>query len=353
VTRRARQPGFRQRWKAILHQLRQAYESGDVRSLRTLWYQGLREPGVGWALRLFNRIYPLQAILDVADELNGRMAEEGLARASRWLLEEKVVHWRAEVPPATQAVLAHRPVVIYGNHPSLLTLFLVSSQVDRPDFRVVAASFLERFLPGFAPYAYAVELPVRDWWRQFWEGGLQRLVVVYWVTRLRPVPPKTRAKELNRMTLRKSIEHVRDGGALLIAPQGWSRTTRRWYPGLGIILQDLAKNSGPNPLYLVAYHEENSTDALVHAFLAGGARSRRVLDRLKRDPVKITFSQPRVLVPAELLEGSPADLVERLRRDYEEMFSCGRGPGYGPLRLKRRVYPCSAATASKPRRSAP
>ncbi len=313
--------GFYQRWKALLAQLRRAYEQGDVSSLRTLWYQALREPGVGWALRVFNRIYPLQGVLDIAEELDKRMAEHGLAQASRWLLDEHVVHWRSELPAETRVVLSQEPVVIYGNHPSFLTLFLVAAHVDRPDFRVVAASFLERFLPSFAPYAFPVELPVSDWWKQLWEGGLQRLIVVYWVSRLRPLPSRARAKELNRHALAQSVENVKRGGALLIAPQGWSRSSRHWYPGLGVILKGLVAQPSERPVYLVAYREENTSDRLVRRLVEGRAERQKAWEELEKRPATIRFAPPRLLDPALIREGTAAEVSERLRVQYLELFA--------------------------------
>ena len=322
--------GFRRRWADLIRQLRVAYADGDVGSIRNLWYKAVAEPGLGMWLRLSNRFYPLQSLLDVAHELDRRMAEHGLARASRWLLDEGVGRWVSEVPPATRAALASEPVILYGNHPTLLTPFLVSAHVERPDHRIVAASFLEKFLPAFGQYAISVELPVNQWWKQLWQGGLGRLVVAYWATRLRPVPPRPTARQRNRAALERATAHVRGGGSLLIAPSGWNRSGKRWYPGIGRIVRGLADGSGERPVLLVAYNEEGTSDRLVRRLLEnaqrGSGRPEVAPDRVPR----VRFSEPMPLSAFSPNEGTVEDLVERLRRRYEGTFAHPRRTGGRP-----------------------
>jgi len=316
-----KQRGLRRRWADLIRQLRVAYADGDVGSIRDLWYKAMVEPGVGLWLRFSNRFYPLQRLLDVCHELEQRMAEHGLARASRWLLDEGVRQCVSEVPPPTRAVLSSEPVIIYGNHPTLLTPFLVSAHVERSDHRIVAASFLGQFLPTFGRYAIPVEIPVNQWWKQLWQGGLQRLVVAYWVSRLGPVLPRPTARQRNRMALEVAAAHVRQGGALLIAPQGWSRSAKKWYPGIGRILRELARDPGERPVFLVPFHEEGTSDRLVRRLLEGRERHHCSHGAPQDRAPRIRFGEP---VPLSVLfasEGTVEDLVERLRRGYEEIFS--------------------------------
>lgn len=312
--------GFRRRWADLIHQLRVAYADGDVGSIRSLWYQALAERGLGTWLRLFNWLYPFQSLLDVAHELNRRMADQGLARASRWLLDERVGRWTSQVRPATRTVLASEPVIIYGNHPTLLTPFLVSAHVDRPDHRIVAASFLEKFLPAFGQSAIPVELPLNQWWKQLWQGGLGRLVVAYWATRLRPVLPRPTARQRNQAALEQACAHVRQGGSLLIAPTGWSRSGNRWYPGIGRIVRDMATEPGERPVWLVAYHEEGTSDQLVRRLLEGGEPRPGRRGAGREPPPRIRFGEPVPLSALDPQGGTVNDLVERLRHRYEEAF---------------------------------
>lgn len=313
--------GHRRGWGDLLRQLRAAYAEGDVGSIRALWYGALAEPGLGIWFRLFNRLYPLQSLLDVSYELERRIAADGLARASRWLLDEGFGRWESEVPPETQGVLPAEPVILYGNHPTLLTPFLVSAHVEREDYRIVAASFLESFLPAFGRYAISVELPLNQWGQQLWQGGLQRLVVVYWATRLRPLPPRPAARERNRAALERATAHVRGGGALLIAPAGWSRSDRRWYPGLGRIVRGLALSPAQRPVYLVPYREEGTSDRLVRRLLEARARGAPYRGGTGAPRPRIRFGRPVPLTEVATGEEPVEDLVEGLRRAYGELFS--------------------------------
>ncbi len=290
-------------------------------SIRALWYGALAERGLGGWLRLFNRLYPLQSLLDVSYELERRIATEGLARASRWLLDTGIETWHSELSPQTRRVLAAEPVILYGNHPSLLTPFLVSAHVEREDYRIVAASFLEKFLPSLGRYAISVELPLNQWGRQLLQGGLQRLVVVYWATRLRPLPPRPAARERNRAAIEEATAHVRAGGALLIAPTGWSRSDRRWYPGLGRIVCGLAQKPAQRPVYLVPYREEGTSDRLVRRLLEARARGEPHRRGTGTPGPRVRFGRPVPLAEVATGEEPVADLVEGLRRAYGELFA--------------------------------
>ncbi len=325
----SRRRGLVARWRELLSEFRSAYESGDVASLRALWYRARREPLICLWIRLCDRAFPIQNLLDLAYELDGRMAGDGLCSASRWLLEAAVPGWVGEVPEATRRVLASEPVVIYGNHPSLLTLFLVAAHADRPDLRVISASFLGKFLPGFRPYALPVELPVGSLGRAFLQGGLQRLVVVYWATRLRPPLARPTAKERNRRALQEAIEGVRQGGALLIAPQGWTRREGRWYPGIGVIARALAQEPGPSPAYLVPFREESTSDKLVKSLLQGEPARYKAQAELEENPVRIRFGEPIPVAEVATDEGTIPELVDRLQRRYEMVLP--RRPDRQPL----------------------
>lgn len=312
--------GRARRWAQYLWRTRQAYERGDLEALRELWHQGLNEPGIGFFLRFYNRLYPFQALLDLSVEVNRRMGWEGLASASRWLLETAGIPWECDVPSSTREVLNSGAALIYGNHPSLLTPFLLAAAVDRPDLRMIATNFLELFLPNFAPYAILVDLPVNRWWAQFREGGLERLVVAYWVTRLRPPLPREAAKEANARALHLGIEHVRNGGCLVIAPMGWTRRERDWYRGIGVIVKGLAERPCDRPVYLAPFREENTSDRLVRALLRaqGAGRLKR---RLQPRPIRIRFAEAIPLRELGPLELTVPDLVRRLQGQYKALFS--------------------------------
>ena len=114
-------------WTGFLSEIREAYASDDPHALAEVWARGRTRRRVGPLVRVVELLYPVQRILSVAAELDSRISRDGLCDASRWLLDTWVGAWRALIPPFVTEVLSTAPALIYGNHPSLLTPFLVAA----------------------------------------------------------------------------------------------------------------------------------------------------------------------------------------------------------------------------------
>ncbi|HAZ30003.1 TPA: hypothetical protein DCY65_00300 [Candidatus Acetothermia bacterium] len=293
----------------------------DVAALRALHAQGMAEPFLGPALRLLDRLYPVKALLDIIAQLDWRIAHDGLASASRWLLDTALVNWTADLPPATREVLASEPALIYGNHPSMLTAFLVAAHVDRPDLRILSASFMPRLLPSYAAYALPIELPLDRRWVQFRRGGLQRVVVAHLIGLLQDSAPREEAKDANRRALALAIEHIRNGGCVLIAPSGGSKRHSPWHPGIGHIVRSLAGEPGVREAFLVPFQELHSSDNRVRAILSRGPVARLSRQVLYRKPVGIRFAEPNPLSELGPLPEQAPDLVRMLRQHYDGLFA--------------------------------
>jgi hypothetical protein len=281
----------------------------------------MAEPFLGPTLRLLDRIYPVTALLDIAGHLDPRIASEGLAAASRWLLDAHVVHWTSDLPPATRHVLASAPALIYGNHPSMLTAFVVAAHVDRPDLRILSASYMPRLLPSYAAYAIPIELPLGQGWEQLRRGGLQRIVVARLIGLLQEAVPREEAKDANRRALTSAIEHIRGGGCVLIAPGGGSKRHSPWHPGIGHIVKSLAQEPGERETYLVPFQESCSSDDRVRAILGRGPAARLKRRVVYRKPVGIRFAGPRAVSELGPLPEQAADLVRMLRQHYDNLFA--------------------------------
>lgn len=309
----------RKGWGKFLGELRETYLRGDPRALAAAWREGTRTPGARSLVWAAERIYPVARTLELAAELESRIGREGLGEASRWLLSSFFPDWRAEVPPETGEVLRSAPVLIYGNHPSFLTPFLVAATVPREDLKMISDSVLDHLLPSFRSYALPVFIPSAGWWGELRAGGLARLVVTGLSARLWPYPPEETVREANRRSLAGAAEHIRAGGAVLIAPGGWSRRDRKWFPGIGQIVLALA--GGPGPRFLVPFREEGATNERVRAVLARGplARAKR---RLYRRPVTIRYGTPTEVRSSGPLPPSPAEVTRLLQDRYRQEFGC-------------------------------
>jgi len=292
------------------------YVQGDPAGLAAAWAGAGRDPRVA-ALELF---YPVGRVLDLAAEVDSRIGRDGLAAASRWLLDTWAPGWEAEVSPATAEVLATKPVLVYGNHPSLLTPFLVAATAGRPDLRIVSASFLDRLLPHYARWAFSVELPVRNWGEQLRRGGVSRLLLAWLIQYLTPPQPEERRKAANLRALAAAARHVRSGGALLIAPSGWTLRPRPWLPGIGRIVRSLEDAPGPEGYWLVPFREEHTSDARTRATLGRGPLARLKRRLVYRYPVTIRYGPP---VPRSALAPFPAEaeaIARLLQNQYRTVF---------------------------------
>lgn len=265
-------------------------------------------------------IYPVHRIFTLAAELNRRTTDDGLAAASRWLLDTWVPGWQLRLPPQTTEILSSYSVVIYGNHPSLLTPFLVAASAERPDLKIISDASLEKLLPGYAHYSLPVALPLDRWWDQFRRGGLPRVTLILLLSRVVSAAPCEKAKETNRRAVADATEHVRSGKALLVAPGGWGRRSRPWHLGIGRIVKDLSSCSGDARPFLISFHEENSSDGRIRALLGTGPWASLKRRFVYRRPVTIRFGRPTALSKLACLPEGIPDLVRILEQRYHAEF---------------------------------
>lgn len=312
--------GQRGRWRSFLAALREAYRSGGAPALAEVWAEGRTSRRVGLSVRGIELFYPVGGVLSIAAELDGRIRDEGFSNASRWVLDRWVPGWKAVVPPQAAEVLSSAPVLVYGNHPSnLLTLFLVAASVPRSDLRVVSAAFLERLLPSYSPYALSVVLPVGSFAKAFWARGLPNALVRALLRSLEPSVPREKAKGANRKAILGAADHLRSGGAVVIAPGGGNSRLGSWQPGIGRILHTLSRDPGPVPEYLVPYHDDNSSDARIRLSLGQGPVA-SLGRRFYRRPVTIRYGLPTLRSALGKLPEDPAATARLLQRRYVEIF---------------------------------
>lgn len=307
-------------WTGFFSEIREAYASDDPHALTQVWTRGRTRPRVGALVRTVELFYPVGRVLSVAAELDGRISRDGLCDASRWLLDTWVGEWRALIPPSATEALSTAPGLIYGNHPSLLTPFLVAASTCRSDLKIISASFLQQIIPSYTPYALPVFLPMKNWGEQFRRGGFPRVLVASLVHNLRPPMPRETAKELNRQALEGAVSHIRAGGAVLIAPGGWSVGHWPWHPGIGRIVHELARDPGSSDCCLFPFRERDSSDARVRATFGRGPISRVKRAYLWRRPVAIQFGQPVYRSALDPLPDDVRETVRLLQDRYDTLF---------------------------------
>lgn len=303
----------------FLGPLRDAFSAADPDRLLAEYVRARHRPSTGILLHLLEALVPVGALLRISPVLDRRIAEEGLAAASRWLLATYVGTWRCAMPDTTREALARGAALIYGNHLSLLTPFLIAAAADREDLRIVSADYVQQFLPSYSPYSLPVYVAHRKWWQALRSAGLRgaiqaELLAVVAPTTMGPEEMRRRNKE----SLRAGAAHLKQGGCLLIAPEGGTIREKPWHTGIGHIVREVLEVPTATPLCLVAYREHHISHHRVCAYIGKGplARLRR---RLYRHPPTVRFAEP-VLAPKLVPAGAtPLEITHRLQAHYRAL----------------------------------
>lgn len=118
--------------------------------------------------------------------LDHTVAEGGLSAGARWLLPRFVKSHKA---CGVENIPQSGPLVIASNHPAFVDSVVISAYINRPDYKVIIGDIpFFKHLPNLSKHA--IYAPEDD------ETSRRMLVI------------------------RKSIRHLKDGGALLIFPRG-------------------------------------------------------------------------------------------------------------------------------------
>ncbi len=313
---RAAAPGH----EAFLGALRDAYAGADIGRLRAAYAEAFHYPGLALQLRALERLYPLRRLLELAVRVERQIATRGLAEASRWLLNTYGDDWRCSMPVTTARVLETEPTLLFGNHPSMLTPFLVAASVKRQDLRIISSSHVHRILPSYGAHSIPVELRPGPWHEHYRRGGVRGAVGRSLLTVVHGVQDADDARAANRRSLEFGAVHVTAGGSLLIAPEGPSVRSKAWHTGLGILAQRILEQPARRPPMAVMYWEQNTSNRRVFAHIAPGpiaCAKRRIL---YRRPVSIAFAEPVALSDLVGADKDPRRIAQRLREQYCERF---------------------------------
>jgi len=305
---------------AFLARMRPAYVAGDVERLLAEYMEELRQPRLGLALRFLERMYPVRSFLEIAVAFEKRIAAQGLATASAWLLDTYLRNWQCEMSETARHILTAEPVLIYGNHPSLLTPFLVAASINRSDLRIISTSYLHHLLPSYAVHSLPIEIRLGRWRDHYKRGGPRAALVAKLLSLLHGTPPSEVARAANRRSLEIGAAHVLDRGSLLIAPEGGSARRKAWHEGIGHIAAWMLKQPTGSAVHAAPYCERHTSNRRVYASIETGPAARMKRRFLYRIPSCIEFAEPVAL--EALTDGctEPRELTGRLRDHYDSLF---------------------------------
>ena len=305
----------------LFAQLRAAYLRGGMpafqevhraallkqRAYRTLW-------------KLVDLASPVSALLSLAESFNRRIGEVGLSAAANEMIDTLGFRWEKHLPETEMEILATAPLLIYGNHPSMLTPFLIAAALNRSDLRIIALSYVAKLIPSLEAYLFPLHASQRRTLQGRSRSGGAHALSLSLIYRLDGQLNPEVARDRNRVSLNRATEHILGGGATVIFPGGGGKETRGWFPGIGNIVANLAQTPEADTIYLVAVRVSASSNSRVYSMLSENPVSRLRRRLLYRQPIRLTFEKA---VPvADLTTGrdhSPQHLASFLQAHYETL----------------------------------
>jgi len=309
-------------FRAALQRIREAYASGNAETLlgslddASACCRTLRT-----SLATLEAVYPLHAFLRFAEELDREIEGYGLREGCRKVFDRSAMGWEHDVPDSCREIAEDRPVVFFGNHPSLMTPFLVAAALERSDLRCFTTSYACRLIPSFGRLSYPMEVPLTRAWTEWRRGGWKRVLAHRLAALVHDVPSADRAKAINRQGLDRGANHVRAGGGVMIFPTGGGERDNHWYPGIGALVKRLRDGPRWQQIYLVPVREENCSNRRLYAELSDNRVSRLKRAIRYRGPVRIALADPIPLNEIASQRTSIEQIVALLRQRYEALFA--------------------------------
>lgn len=306
--------------RRALRRVRKAYVRGGEGALEMAFADvRWRTRGFRALLAAVERFYPMSGIVRFAGEVDRGIRGWGLSTGCRAAAERLGLPYEFEMPEATREVLARSPAIVYGNHPTLFTPFLLGAAIDRPDLRFFMLSYVGRLIPALRTYMLPLESSAPRRLTEWRRGGTRRMIA-YWLTGLlERGRTREEPKSANQRRLMQGVDHVRGGGCVVIFPNGGGRRDTPWYPGIGVVAAALARGGGDR-VALVPMREEGSTNHHVYASFRYAGRPHSPAEKPDLTPIRIRFGKPVPLSELAGPESTPAEIVARLRAHYGTVF---------------------------------
>ena len=308
--------------RGLLAQLRAAYQRGGMPAFQAVHLAALRQH---WAYRTLWRLVdfasPVSSLLTLASDFDRRIGEVGLCAAANAMIETLPLSWEKRLPQEGAEILSTAPLLIYGNHPSMLTPFLIAAALNRSDLRIIALSYVGKLVPNLEAYLFPLQASQRRTLRGRSRSGMTHALSLSLIYHLDGQLNSKVARHQNQVTLSKATRHILGGGAAMIFPGGGGKEPRGWFPGIGVIAANLAQAAGSGAIYLAAARISNSSNSRVYSMLSENPLSRIRRRLLYQQPTQLAFEKPLPL--ANLIKGrnhSPRYLTTLLQNHYESLF---------------------------------
>lgn len=306
--------------RCVLRELSGSFEQGGVDALHEAHFVSFKK-SLRYRLlyRLLNLFLPITPLLTITRDLDRMVGELGVHGGSRVTLARLPIPWRAEMPAQGEVEIRTAPIIVYGTHGSILTPLLLAAAINRPDLKMIAASYITKLGPNIAACSFPVYAAASVKVRRAGRKGLVPRVMGWIAWKSEGGLERDTAKERNRDSLRRAAGQVRRGGGLLIAPE--PRNHREsWRAGIGVLVAELTRNPGPHATYLVPWSISGASITGIFQLLSRNPLARR-LGRLRfRRPVRVEFGEP---VPIQQVVNevglNPAKIAAAIETHYREL----------------------------------
>lgn len=305
--------------RAILRELRRSFDAGGIQALHATHLQSLEK---SWRYRCLFRLLrlflPITPLLTITKDLDRRVGEVGVHNASRETLAIPPLPWEARMPSPGEAEIRTAPFIVYGTHGSILTPLLLAAAIDRPDLKMIAASYIAKLGPNIAACSFPVYASARVSVKRAGRKGLVPRAMGWIAAKSEGGSERDGARERNLDSLRQAAAYLRQGGGLIIAPESRNRR-QAWRPGIGVIVADLAAEPGPQTVYLVPWCIRGASVTGIFQLLSRNPLVRRAGERRFRRPIEVMLGTPLAVDQVVSEVGcDPVKIAAYLERDYRE-----------------------------------
>ncbi len=283
-----------------------------------------RTRGFRLALALVDHVLPITQIIAFAGEVNWRVREQGLAEACTASACRLGLDCEFVMSEAARKVLSTSPVIVYGNHPTVLTPLLVSAAACRNDVRLFMVDHVRRLIPSLGKYMLPLEVPAERDGVEWHRGGLVRLVSRRVARVVMKGGDRAEAKQANRQALADGVRHLEQGGCIVIFPGGGGRDERSWYPGIGQVAGGIRANPEAPDVFLLPLHEDSRSETFFYRGLRRLGGGSTAVSRPALVRVRVRFAEPRRLQELVSPEASCDEITRKLQADYEATFPRAR-----------------------------
>ncbi|HJY98498.1 MAG TPA: hypothetical protein VJ227_02165 [Patescibacteria group bacterium] len=248
----------------------------------------------------FNRLPVIGAVFRGYDR---KIGEEGLHRATDWLITRSGGRVEGFADDETRAVLTGEPVLLIANHTWGAEAFpLIAALPPRKDVFVISGldytTLGSNLTPHLIPVFSTEPTKKED------ERLLAKLRKVLKIGPMLTLTPRE-AGERNVSAIKKACEIVNGGGMVIICPSGARKDEASWYTGIGHMIKGVGGESG-------AY--------LIYAYISGTSS----LDPLRFFPgigkylptFRVFLSRPRKASEIFSGETRPVGLTKTLQDEY-------------------------------------